>query len=139
MQIGPTNNEVGAAWTAYILGELYTDWPRRRNFNWMDVGRAVDVSPGVEGDELLDDLLMWLRDSGFVAFSQAIEGEAFNVALTERGFAILGKRAIESEASLGSSMKEAAKSAGKDAGRAGLAGHVRRSPGDRASINRQTR
>jgi hypothetical protein len=103
VQIGPTNSEVGAAWTAYILGELYTDWPRRRDF---------------------DDLLVWLRDNGFVAFNQATEGEAFNVALTERGFAVLGKRAIEHEPSLGSRMKEAAKSAGKDASRAVLASLV---------------
>lgn len=124
MQIGPTNSEVGAAWTAYILGELYTDWPRRRDFNSMDVGRAVDISPRIEPEELFDDLLVWLRDNGFVAFNQATEGEAFNVALTERGFAVLGKRAIEHEPSLGSRMKEAAKSAGKDASRAVLASLV---------------
>jgi hypothetical protein len=95
VQIGPTNNEVGAAWTAYILGELYADWPRRCDFNCMDVGRAVDVSPRVEAEELFDDLLMWLKDSGFVAFSQATEGQAFDVALTERGFAILGSERLK--------------------------------------------
>jgi hypothetical protein len=124
VQVGPTNNEVGTAWTAYILGELYTDWPRRRDFNWMDVGRAVDVSPRVEPEEMFDELLMWLRDNGFVAFDQSVDGNAFNVALTDRGFAVLGKKAIENEPSLGSAMKEAAKSAGKDAGRAVVASLV---------------
>jgi hypothetical protein len=101
-QIGPTNNEVGIAWTAYILGELYTDWPRRRDFNWMDVGRAIDVSPRVEPEEMFDELLMWLRDNGYVAFDQAVDENALDVALTDRGFAALGKRAIENEPSLGS-------------------------------------
>jgi hypothetical protein len=106
LQIGPTNSEVGAAWTAYILGELYTDWPRRRDFNCMDVGHAVDISPRVDAEELFDDLLMCLRDNGFVSFNQAAEGNAFDVALTEKGFAILGKRSIESERSLGTRMYE---------------------------------
>jgi hypothetical protein len=124
VQLGPTNNEAGAAWTAYILGELYIDWPRRRDFNWMDVGRTVDVSPRVEPEELFDELLMWLRDNGFVVFDQLVDGNAFNIALTEKGFAILGKTSIETERSLGSRMKDAATSAGKDAGRAIVASLV---------------
>ena len=90
----------------------------------MDVGRAIDISPRIEAEELFDDLLVWLKENGFVAVSQAADGNAFNVALTERGFAILGKRSIETERSLGVRMKDAAASAGKDAGRAVVASLV---------------
>jgi len=124
VQIGPTNSEVGAAWTAYLLGELYADWPRRRDFNYMDVGRAIDISPRIEAEELFDDLLVWLKDNCFVAFTQAADGNALDVALTEKGFAILGKKWLETKRSLGAQMKDAAVSAGKDAGRAIVASLV---------------
>jgi hypothetical protein len=91
-QIGPTDGDAGKAWTAYILGELYTDWPRKRDFNALDVGVATELSPLADSENLFDDLLEWLKKNAYVDFSQAAEGAVFDVALTEKGFAVLGKR-----------------------------------------------
>lgn len=117
----PTDQEVGRAWTAYIVGELFEAWPRRCDFSALDLGRATGVSARNDEEELFDDLAKWLLDNGFIRFDQASEGAAYGVALTEKGFAVLGRNAPGTERPLGAKLKEAATGAGKDAARATLA------------------
>jgi hypothetical protein len=120
----PSNNEVGQIWTAYIVGELYELWPRRRDFNSMDVSVATGDEPREDPEEFFDDLIMWMKDNNLVRFGQATEGCAFGVALTEKGFDVLGRHAPGIDRPLGTKLKEAATGAGKDAGRAVIASLV---------------
>ncbi|MGY2936001.1 hypothetical protein ACVWZ6_005603 [Bradyrhizobium sp. GM6.1] len=103
----PDDQDVGRAWTAYIVGELFEAWPRRCDFSALDLGRATGVSPRKDEEELFDDLSKWLLDNGFIHFDQATEGAAFGVALTEKGFAVLGRNAPGTEKPLGTKLKEA--------------------------------
>jgi hypothetical protein len=66
-----SNGEVGKVWTAYIVGELYELWPRRRDFNSLDVSVATGDEPRADPEEFFDDLMMWLKDNDFVRFRQA--------------------------------------------------------------------
>lgn len=116
-----TDQDIGRAWTAYILGELFEAWPRRLDFHSLDVSSATGVSPRKDEEELFNDLVGWLLDNGFVRIGQATEGAAFGVALTEKGFAVLGRNAPGTERPLGAKLKEAAAGVGKDAARATLA------------------
>jgi len=121
----PTNNEIGKAWTAYILGELFESWPATLNFNILDTSQATGVAPAEDEEiEFFISLTDWLRDNGYISFEQSSENQVYNVALTEKGFAILDEKPIGTERSLGTRMKEAATTAGKDAGRAVIASLV---------------
>lgn len=111
----PSSRDIGNAWIAHILGELFDQWPRRADFNAMDVRRETRLGPRVDEEDLFDDLLLWLRDNGFVRYEQSSEGNAFAVALTEKGFAVLGTTPVTFEKPLGAKMKEAARAAAGDA------------------------
>jgi hypothetical protein len=48
---------------------------------------VTGAEPRDDPEEFFDDLITWLRDNDFVSFSQVVDGAAFNVALTEKGYA----------------------------------------------------
>jgi len=65
--------------------------------------------------------MIWLRDNEFLWFSQSTGGCVFNAALTEKGFAILGKpSAVGKEKSLGATLKSVSGLAVTEAGRAAI-------------------
>lgn len=117
----PTNREIGHAWTAHILGELFDEWPRRVDFNAMDIETSTEVGPRKDGEDFFDHLFEWLKDEGFVRFTQATEGNVYDVSLTEKGVNILGQKlGIEAKEPIGTQLKGIAKSAGSEAGRAAI-------------------
>jgi hypothetical protein len=106
------NRDAGNAWTAHILGELFANWPRRCDFDFLTVSSKTDVEPRDDAVEVFDDLLLWLRAEGFISFEQTLEGNAFDVALTMQGFTALGRQPEGIDKPLGEKMKEAATAAG---------------------------
>ncbi|WP_117196404.1 hypothetical protein [Rhizobium terrae] len=61
-----TDRDIGNAWTAHILGQLFSGWPRRQDLNAMDVAVATGFQPRSEPKEMFDDLVMWLNDNGYL-------------------------------------------------------------------------
>lgn len=118
METEKSNGEIGKVWTAYILGELFEAWPRRCDFNAMDIGVATGEEPRSDPEEFFNHLLDWLRDNGFVRLGESIDGAVYDVALTEKGCNVLGRTVPGTERTLGAKLKEVASGAGKDAGRA---------------------
>lgn len=110
----PSDSEVGGAWTAYVLGELFERWPRRLDFNALDVASAT-ISPRNEPEELFDDLFNWLHINGYVHIGQqGGEGHAYLVSLTNQGFSVLGQQPKGLDQPLGKKLKSAAASVGSD-------------------------
>jgi hypothetical protein len=113
-----TNNEVGEAWTLFVLGELADEWPRRVDFNAMDLETATGIGPRKDAEELFDDLFLWLRDQRLISFTQvADEGNAFDVSLTDRGFDAIGHSLGIEKRKTGSMLKKIAAGAATEAGR----------------------
>ena len=81
----------------------------------MDIGVATSSDPKDDPEDFFDDLALWLKNNDFVEFDQAADGAAYNVALTEKGFAVLGHQPPGLDRPLGTKLKEVATSAGKDA------------------------
>lgn len=117
----PDNKEVAGVWISYLLGELFAEFPRRQSFNAMDVATQSGIEPRRDSELFFDDLLLWLRDNGYVHFTQSAEGAAFNVALTERGFAVLGQKPDGLDQPLGSKLKEVAAGVAREGGKAAIA------------------
>ena len=122
----PTNREIGQAWTAYMLGELYEEWPRQLDFNSLDLGTKTGIEPRKDPEEMFDHLVEWLRDNHLIRFKGwEGEGSVSGVSLTERGVAILGEDlGLQKEATkepIGSVLKRVAKGAASEAGRAAIA------------------
>lgn len=112
----PSDSEVGGAWTAYVLGELFDKWPRRLDFNALDVA-SVTISPRNDPEELFDDLFNWLNANGYIHIGQdAGEGHALLVSLTNQGFSILGQKPKGFEQPLGRKLKTAAAAIGSQTG-----------------------
>jgi hypothetical protein len=110
-----SDKDVGNAWTAFILGQLFESWPRRQDFNTMDVSTATGTAPRTDPEELFDDLLMWLDRNRYIHIDQhGSEGNAYGVSLTNEGFAVLGQQPHSLDRPLGTKMKEAASSIGGD-------------------------
>jgi hypothetical protein len=110
-----SNREAGNAWTAHILGELFDNWPKRIDLNYLDVSSKTRVQPRFDPEETFDDLLLWLRTEGFVTFEQETEMNAFGVALTKNGFAALGSQPEGLNQPLGTKLKEAASQTASEA------------------------
>lgn len=117
-----SNRDVGNAWTAAILGALYEEWPRRLDFNAMDLETTTGATPKHESEELFDDLLQWLEDNGFIRSSdqEAPEGNIYGVALTERGHSILGGTPASLDRPLGTKLAEVATAAGAEVSKASI-------------------
>ncbi|ABD08420.1 conserved hypothetical protein [Rhodopseudomonas palustris HaA2] len=111
-----SNREVGNAWTSFILGELYESWPMKINLNHLDIGSRTKVAPVRDEEILFDDLISWLEAEGYIRTSpqDAPEGNVFGVALTSKGYEILGNIPDSLSKPLGVRLKEAALEAGKD-------------------------
>lgn len=116
-----TNNEIGEAWTLYILGQLAEEWPRRVDFNAMDLGTRTESSPLGDEEDLFDHLMEWLRDHGLIGFNQAIEGNAYDVWITDRGLGIIGHTLDIEKRQWGPKLKTLAKGAASETGRAAIA------------------
>lgn len=117
----PSNREIGQAWTAFILGELFEEWPRKVDFNAMDLATATGLGPVTDEEEMFDGLFDWLRDEGFVRFEQRTEGNVYAVTLTKRGIDVLRQNlGVDLKEPLGSKLRSMAKSAGSQAGRAAI-------------------
>lgn len=116
-----SNREIGQAWAAHVLGELFDAWPRRVDFNAMDIETATEIGPKSEPEDFFDHLFDWLRDEGFVRFGQGTEGNVYDVALTEKGVSILGQNlGIAAGEPIGLRLKGIAKNAASEAGRAAI-------------------
>lgn len=115
-----TDKEVGAAWTAHIVTQLFERHPRRCDFNSLDISVATDTDPKEDPEQLFDDQMDWLRDNGYVAFDQAMEGNAFNVALTDKGFAVLGSTPPGLEKPLNIKLKDVLKLTASEGRKAAL-------------------
>ncbi|MCQ1766141.1 hypothetical protein NOJ28_11400 [Neorhizobium galegae] len=108
-----SDKDVANAWTAFILGQLFESWPRRQDFNAMDVGVATSFAPRSDPEELFDDLLMWLDRNHYIHIDQhGSEGNAYGVSLTNEGLKVLGQQPQSLDRPLGTRMKEAAASIG---------------------------
>jgi len=117
-----TNNEIGKTWTLYALGQLSEAWPRRLDFNGMDLSVQCGVGPDL-GDEaeLFDDLFLWLKNEGFVHFTQDSEGEAYGVHLTSKAMDAIGHAMPTDKGAVGTQLKTIAAGAGSTAGQAVIA------------------
>ena len=115
-----TDKEVGEARTAHIISDLFENHPRQRNFNALDVSVKTEADPGDEPDILFDDLMKWLKDNGYVRFDQDMEGSAFDVSLTEKGYAVLGSKPPGLDKPLSVKFKEALKLSVNEGRRAAL-------------------
>ena len=121
----PSNRDVGNAWTAFVLAELFEEWPARVDLDWMRVQEQTGLSPRKDGDEMFDGLIEWLRNEGYIRFGQTSDtGQFYDVTLTEKGFTVLGKKLDALQPALGDQLKAAAKGAGSEAGKATLQGLV---------------
>ncbi|MGK9234764.1 hypothetical protein KXS07_23655 [Inquilinus limosus] len=121
----PTNREIGQAWTAYMLGELFEAWPRQQQFDHEELEAETGIGPEHEKAAFFHDLAEWLRDNGLVQVKKWGIGGAYGVSLTQYGVAILGKDlGLQQEAAkepIGSVLKRVAKGAASEAGRAAIA------------------
>ncbi|RWB50731.1 hypothetical protein [Mesorhizobium sp.] len=114
----PKNRDIANAWISYILGELYSEWPRRLDFNAMDVGKATGTEARWEDETLFDDMIRWLQNNGYILVGQ--EGDdwsVYGVELTEKGYLLLGSKPESLSEPLGDKMKEAAKVGAAEAGK----------------------
>ncbi|WP_269929420.1 hypothetical protein [Aminobacter sp. HY435] len=118
-----TNREIGNAWISYILGELYDEWPRRRDFDASELATKTGVSPKSDEDDLFDHTVDWLRENGYirVGSQSAPEGTAFDVGLTDKGYAVLGSSPESLSKPIGIRMKEVAAAGASEGGKAGVA------------------
>lgn len=117
----PNNKEVAGVWISYLLGELFAEFPRRQSFTALDVASQSGVEPRRDPEEFFDDLVLWLKDNGYVRFTQSTDGAAFDVALTERGFTVLGQKPEGLDRPLGSKLKEIATGVAREGGKAAIA------------------
>ncbi|MEY9785420.1 hypothetical protein [Sinorhizobium fredii] len=117
----PTNREIGQAWTAYILGELFESWPRRLDLNRMDLETKTSIGPRDEPEAMFDDLVAWLSDNNLIALQDWGDGNAYNVSLTDRGLAILGESLGLEQKPVGSVLRKVASGAASETGRALIA------------------
>lgn len=125
MAKGPKNRDVANAWISYILGELYDEWPRRLDFNSMDVGKATGTEARWEEESLFDDTVRWLQNNGYLLVGQdGDEGNVYGVELTEKGYLLLGSKPESLSEPLGDKMKEAAKAGAAEAGKSVLSNLV---------------
>lgn len=110
----PSDKDVGGAWAAHILGELFEAWPRRLDFNAMDVAAAT-MSPKDEPEDLFDGLVNWLYLNGYIHIGQqGPEGSALLVSLTSYGFSVLGQKPKGLDQPLGTKLRSAAASIGSE-------------------------
>lgn len=121
-----SNREIGNAWISYVLGELYDDWPRKRDFDHLQLASQTGISPVRESEQLFDDLIEWLAAEGYIRRpEQALpEGCAVDIALTEKGYLVLGSMPDSLSEPLGRRLKQAAMTAGSSAGKEAIAGLV---------------
>ena len=115
-----SNRDAGNAWTAYILGYLYEEWPARADLNYLDISKATDIDAGYYGEDIFTDLLLWLRQEGFIAFQEGYDGGASCVSLTSKGMASLGEDVGCSKGPLGKRLKQVFSEAGGETRRAAI-------------------
>lgn len=118
-----SNNEIGKAWTLQVLAQLSDAWPRRVDFNALDLATKTEVGPEIdeEAEELFDDLFRWLRNEGFVSFTQDGEGWVVDVQLTSRAMEAIGHALPTDKEAVGTQLKKIAAGAGSETGRAIIA------------------
>lgn len=110
----PSDKDVGGAWAAHILGELFEAWPRRLDFNAMDIAEAT-IAPSDEPEDLFDGLVNWLYLNGYIHVGQqGPEGSVLLVSLTNYGFSVLGQKPKGLDQPLGTKLKTAAQSIGSE-------------------------
>ena len=68
------NRDIGNAWTAHILGVLFENWPKRQDFNALDLSTKALALPRDEEEELFDDLIRFLADENYIRVGQSSEG-----------------------------------------------------------------
>jgi len=120
--IGPSNPEIGNAWTAAILGTLFERWPKRQDFNVMDVSTKTGVHAlESEEEELFDDLILFLEQELYINVGQRSGGNALGVALTGKGYAVLGSTPESLAEPLGNRLKAVATGAATEGGRQAIA------------------
>lgn len=119
----PTNNEVGNAWTLYVLGQLSEAWPRRVDFNAMDLSTETGMAPVLdrEVEETFDDLFRWLKSEGFIEYSQDGEGWVVDVNITTKAMDAIGHALPTAKNGAGAHLKKIAVGAGSTAGQAVIA------------------
>ncbi|MDI6027918.1 hypothetical protein QBK99_17145 [Corticibacterium sp. UT-5YL-CI-8] len=113
--------DVANTWIAHVLGELYQQWPRRSDFNALDVATATGSSKGEEDPELFDDTIIWLRNNGYIRHSDQSspdEGGWLEVELTEKSVLLLGKLPDSLQEPLGARMSKAAQAGASESGKA---------------------
>lgn len=115
-----TNREIGEAWMAFILGELYEQWPRRCDISTEMAIEQTKVMPPVEADALFDDLTLFLENEGYIRISSSLEGVIYDASLTASGQALLGRPALKAGSTMGASLKNVAAGAAGEAGRAAI-------------------
>ena len=116
-----TNNEIGRAWTLYVLGQLSDTWPRRVDFNAEDLVERTELGSDLEEDEaneMFDDLFRWLQSERFIAFNQAGEGWVVDVALTTKAMDAIGHAIPTDNGAAGTRLKKIVGGAGSTAGQA---------------------
>lgn len=74
-----------------------------------------------EAEELFDDLFRWLRNEGFVSFTQDGEGWVVDVQLTSRAMEAIGHALPTDKGAVGTQLKKIAAGAGSETGRAIIA------------------
>ncbi|MEC5292992.1 MULTISPECIES: hypothetical protein [unclassified Aurantimonas] len=118
-----TNNDIGKTWTLYALGQLSEAWPRRLDFNALDLGTETGVGTELdsESEEVFDDLFRWLMSEGFVHFKQGSEGAAYGVQLTTKAMDAIGHTLPTTKGAVGTQLKTIAAGAGSAAGQAIIA------------------
>jgi hypothetical protein len=114
-------------WAAYLLGCLHRKFPRRVDVELKRESFDSLFWPQEEQEQYFYDLFDWLRDNGYISFSDkdqmlgADDIIVWQVALTERGFRTLQSLpdTLEPKKSIGSRLAEAsadvATQASKDA------------------------
>lgn len=118
-----SNNDIGKTWTLHTLAQLSDVWPRRLDFNSLDLGTQTGVRPESEQEveEVFDDLFRWLRHEGFVSFTQDGEGWAADVQLTSKAMEAIGHALPTDKGAVGKQLRAIAAGAGSEVGRAVIA------------------
>jgi hypothetical protein len=120
-----SNRDIGNAWTAEILGALFESWPKRQDFNALDLSATGILPRSEEAEELFHDLILWLEQENYITVGHRnVAGNAYQVALTGKGYSVLGSMPASLSQPLGSRLKDVAKEAGSEAGRQTIAGVV---------------
>ena len=106
-----------------MLAQLSDAWPRRVDFNALDLGTKTEARPEVEeeAEELFDDLFRWLRNEGFVTFIQDGEGWAVDVQITSKAMDAIGHAMPTDKGPVGTQLQKIAAGAGPETGRAIIA------------------